>query len=51
MASYSEFQTQSNKALAKTAEKVATKGVMIAADIFKAIIGFLKQMLLTFLGK
>ena len=51
MANYSEFQNQSNKAFAKTAEKVATKSILIGADIFKAVLNFLKQMFFSFLGK
>jgi hypothetical protein len=51
MPNYSEFQSQRNKAFTKTAEMAATKAIMIGADIFKAVLGFLKQMLFSFLGK
>ena len=51
MPNYSEFQDQKNKIYAKAAEKAATKAVMIGADIFKAVLGFLKDMLFSFLGK
>lgn len=51
MSPYSEFQTQSNKVLARAAEQGLTKGIMYALDIFKAVFGFLKQMLFSFLGK
>ncbi len=51
MPNYSEFQNQKNKIFARTAEQAATKAVMIGADIFKAILNFLKEMLMSFLGK
>jgi len=47
----SDFQNQSNRVMAKVAERAATKGIMIAVDIFKAVLDFLKQMLWSFLGK
>ena len=51
MSPYSEFQNQGNKVFARAAEKTATKGIMLGMDLFKAIFGFLKQMLFSFLGK
>jgi len=51
MSNYEEFQNQSNKVFAKSAEKIATKTVLIGADLFKAVFNFLKQMLFSFLGK
>jgi hypothetical protein len=46
-----DFQTQSNKVFAKAAERAATKGIMIGADIFRAVFNFLKDLLFSFLGK
>lgn len=46
-----DFQNQTNRVMAKVAERAATKGIMIGVDIFKAILGFLRQMLMSFLGK
>ncbi len=51
MNNYGDFQNQRNKVIARAAEKAATKGIMIGADIFKAVLDFLKQMLWSFLGK
>lgn len=51
MSNYGELQNQGNKIFAKSAERAATKAVLIGADIFKALLNFLKQMLFAFLGK
>lgn len=48
---YNEYQTQGNKVFARGAEKAASKGIMIVADIFRAFFNFLGQMLRSFLGK
>ena len=51
MPNYNEYQTQGNKAFSKGAEKAATKVILIGADIFRAILNFLGEMLRSFLGK
>ena len=51
MTNYNQYQTQGNKAFSKGAEKAATKAVLIGADIFRAILNFLGEMLKSFLGK
>jgi hypothetical protein len=51
MSNPSDFQTQRNKVFARTAETVATKTVLLGAEIVKAIVAFLKEMLHSFLGK
>lgn len=51
MSNYEGFHNQSNKVLAKSAERAAAKAILIGADIFKAVLNFLKQMLFAFLGK
>jgi hypothetical protein len=51
MPNYSEFNNERNKVVSKVAEKALTRAIMIMADIFKAVLDFLKQMLFSFLGK
>jgi hypothetical protein len=51
MPNYGEFENQRNKFTAKVAERAVTKAILIGADIFKAVLGFLRQMLMSFLGK
>ncbi|MBT4124584.1 MAG: hypothetical protein HN981_05350 [Candidatus Pacebacteria bacterium] len=42
---------QRNKLFAKGLKKTATYAVMITADILKAILGFIKMMISTAIGK
>lgn len=51
MSTYGEFENQKNKVFAKAAEQAANKTILIGADIFRAVLNFLKDMLYSFLGK
>jgi len=51
MSNPSDFQSQRNKVFTRTAETVATKVVLFGAEIFKAVVAFLKEMWHSFLGK